>query len=163
MDKANLEYIGGVIVATWTAFVTAPFVAKSIVFVGSFLLSLWLDLYVFILGIPLIAVMDAHLAIKACIKKGGEYESHLLKKGLLQKFKLYLTFMILTVILDIIFHKIYNYEIYFTTYLLFAFVALYEAGSIVESMNVLHPKNKAVKKFASILNLTEKKLNDKIE
>lgn len=162
MERSNIEYIGGIIMATWTAFVSAPFVVKCGAFLGSFLLGLWLDLYVFILGIPIIAVMDAHLAIKACIKKGGEYQSHLLKKGLFQKFKLYLTFMILTVVLDIIFHKIYNYEIYFTTYLLFAFVALYEAGSILESLNILHPNNKAVKKFATILNLTEKKFNDKI-
>ena len=163
MERTNLEYLTNVIVSVWLSFINAPLVIKSCLFIGSFLLGLWVDLYVFIIGIIMLAGLDTHYAIKACIKNGGIYESHKVKKGLLVKFELYLTLSIMTITLDLIFHKIYNYEKYFITYLLFAFVALYECGSMVESLNVTHPNNKAVKKFSSFLNLSEKKLNNKLK
>ena len=163
IEKTNWEYLIGVLGNTWVSFANAPLVIKFCLVMGSFLLGLWADLYIFIIGIIMLAGLDTHYAIKACIKKGGIYESHKVKKGLLVKFELYLTLSIMTIILDAMFHKLYNYERYFMTYLLFAFIALYECGSMVESLNVTHPNNKLVKKFSSFLNLSEKKLNDKLE
>ena len=49
MDKSNLEYLGGIIYGAWMSFITAPLIVKSSVFIGSFALGLWTDLYVFIL------------------------------------------------------------------------------------------------------------------
>lgn len=162
MKDSNWDYLMSVVYGAWISFVKAPIIIKFCVFIGAFMLGLWLDLYVFILGIIVLAGLDAHLAIKSCIALGGKYESEKIKNGLLVKFKLYLTLSIMSITIDLIFHKIYNYEKYFVTYLLFSFVALYECGSMVESMNVIYPNNKIVKKFSTILNIAQKKLDDKI-
>lgn len=162
MPKNNIDYTIGVITSVFTAFVKAPFIVKIFTFLFTFLFSIWCDLYVFLVATALLVGIDTHLAIKACIRSGGKYESKKVKNGLLEKLKLYLIFLILTITLDIVFKQFYNYEKHYFTYTIFAFVVLYEAGSIVESLNVLYPKNKGVKRLASMLNLTEKKLENGI-
>lgn len=163
MKQSGIDYILAVIASVWNAFVSAPLVIKITTFICTGLFSLFTDLYVFLFGVIILAGLDAHCAIKACIITGGKYESHKIKKGLLQKFKLYFTLFILTIVLDSAFHEIYNYGRYYFTALVFAFILLYEAGSIVESLNVTHPNNKMVAKVSKILNLTERTLNDKLD
>lgn len=161
-EQSNIEYLIAVLAGIWKAVSTTPFVVFIATAICTYFIDLWLHLYGGFIMIAFLSLMDTHLAIKACIKSGGKYESKKIKSGVLNKVSLYITLTALGIALDTIFKQIYNYERYYTALVVFAFIALYEAGSIIESLEKIHPKNPIVARFARFLNLADKKLDDKI-
>lgn len=147
----------------WNGFLNAPILTQVAATLGALISSLWIDLNVLFFAIMILVGLDTHLAIKATIKKGGKFKSSKIKQGLLQKLKLYPSIALITITLDFVFKRIYDYETNYLTYFMFAYICLYEAGSIIEKLAVLHPQSKAVAKLTKLLNLTEEKLNDKIK
>lgn len=161
-EQSNIEYLIAVLAGIWKAVSTAPLVVVVTTAICTYLLDVWLHLYGGFIMVALLSLMDTHLAIKTCIKSGGKYESKKIKRGVLNKISLYITLTALGIALDTIFKQIYNYDSYYTALIVFAFIALYEAGSIIESLEKIHPKNPIVARFSRFLNLADKKLDDKI-
>lgn len=162
-EENNWKIIGEILFSIWKYISSLPWIVVVITSIGAFLLDLWLNLYVGLIVIVLAAIVDTNCAINACKKKGGKFQSPLIKKGLSNKLKLYSVLTFLGVAMDLLFRKIYDYDKFFVAFLFFAYILLYEAGSIAEKLAVTNPNNPLIARLSRFLNLADKKLDDKLE
>lgn len=144
-----------------------PFWFNLLLTICASLAGLFSETWYFILGVPILVYFDTHFGIIASQKKGIEYSSKMRRKGLLDKTKLFLQIVIMTLVVDLMLSgltKQFHFDIqshYLTIVILF-FIGIYEATSIIEKLKIIHPNNKVIGLLGKIFMIMEKDLTKRV-
>src|SRR4051812_33572661 len=81
-----------------------------------------------------LVVIDVITGIMASLKKGEEFKSRLLRRGLIEKLILYLLLIISIFILEIVIKTAINYTPFYLVIFSVIIIATYEISSILENL-----------------------------
>lgn len=144
-----------------------PFGYKIILSIVGFSLSLWGEINVFILSMFVLIYLDTHFGIKASQAQGIPFNSKKRRKGLLDKMIIYLLCIVLTLIVDSMAFKIYDFGKHWLTLIALMYAGLYEVTSIFEKLKIIYPESRLVQRLSKIFLLMEigldKKVDDKLD
>lgn len=106
-------------------------------------------------------ILDVILGATTAVRSGKPFRSKIFRKGLLEKFLLYmLIFISCYIVEDIVKHSI-DYQAFYFVGLTATLISFYELSSILEHLATLYPRSHIVKKLAKWLNIWQEKIDDK--
>lgn len=135
-------------------------------FITKFIVSGWLlfiGVHVYFYYVIALMFIDVFTGIWASRVAGDAFQSKKLRKGLLEKFALYVILIISVFILELILKKILSYNEFYGVALLAIFISTYEISSIIEKVLIINPNLTFLNKVARILNLLDNRLEKKAE
>ena len=113
--------------------------------------------------IVVLTVMDIAVGITAALKRGEKFSSRKLRRGLLEKFTLYIILFFSILMLDKIIHSMIATETFYLSGLVTLLISLYEISSISEGLYSINPNNPVFKVIGGwsrrMFSKTERKLN----
>lgn len=130
---------------------------------GIFFTALWGEVSVFIFSMLVLTFLDTHFGIKASHKKGIKFNSKLRRKGILDKWVIYLTIITLTLLVDSMALEIYDFGRHYLTVVMLLFAGLYEATSIVEKLKIIYPESRLINRLGRLFMLFESDLDGKLD
>lgn len=132
---------------------TANNILKAVI--GSWLFFAGIHTYIYC--VLALVVIDVVTGIIASIKKGEEFRSRILRKGLVEKVILYNLLMISVFVLEIVIKTAFNYSTFYLVLIATVCITTYELSSIMENILVIKPELGFVRKLINLIN----KLQDK--
>lgn len=123
----------------------------------AWLLSIWVDISVYVGIVMFLSVYDVYTGLRRALKQGEGFSSKKMKRGLIERLLLFSSLLLVMLALDNMIRELYDYGAYYITNFVAVMIGFYEAGSIIENLIVLHPKFKFLNRLAKVLNLLEKR------
>lgn len=136
---------------------TQNFLVKSIIAIWMF----FTGIHVYIYAVFLLTLIDVITGTIASIKRGEAFKSKILKKGLVEKFFLYILIMIAVFVLETVAKSVIKYTaFYFVSFAAFS-ISCYELISILENIISINPKLTFVTSFINLTNRLQTTATDK--
>lgn len=121
----------------------------------------FLNIASYIYAVFALVVIDVITGVIASIKKGESFKSKILKKGLVEKFFLYVLMLIAVFILEKIMKNIFTYQEYYFVFLAAFLISSYEVVSIFENVLSINPKLTFIRGLIKLTNkLSDKAMED---
>ncbi|MBN9295388.1 MAG: phage holin family protein [Filimonas sp.] len=110
-----------------------------------------------------LTLLDVVTGVMASIKKGEKFKSRILRKGLLEKFLLYLIIMLAIFFLETLGKSIIQYDKFYFVFIGTFLISTYEVVSILENILVLNPKLLFISSLIKLTNSLQSKAIEKSE
>ena len=114
-------------------------------------------IHTYIYCVLALVIIDVITGIIASLKKGEEFKSRILRKGLIEKVILYNLLMISVFVLEIVIKTAFNYSAFYLVLIATVCITTYELSSIMENILVIKPELGFIRKLITLTN----KLQDK--
>lgn len=144
----------------WGRWVTSELMVNLGKLALGFLYSVIIGMYPYVLSITLLVVFDMIFGIKASMKRGEQFSTKKLKRGLLQRIFLYTSLIVCFLMLDVVLHATYDYGKFYIAAIICTLISFYEVSSIMENLIEVYPNFPFLKKIGNVFNLLEKKYED---
>jgi hypothetical protein len=156
-----MTYFKQTIVSIINKWLASPIIANII----KFLLGVWAmiaGVHNFFYGITLLVVVDVISGILASLKKGEKFSSKKLRKGLLERFIIYNTMLIIIWVIESMVKQSFSYDNWYVVTFVGVMIGSYEISSIIENLVVINPEFAFLRKVSRVLNLLEDKAEQRV-
>lgn len=117
----------------------------------------------FLFGITFLIVVDVVTGIIASLKEGKPFNSKKLRKGLLERFLIYNTLILVIWVMEKMVKESFEYDSFYAVMLVCVFIASYECSSLLENMLRINPNYTFLNKVGRILNLFEETAENRLK
>lgn len=159
--KEMTEYWRQITIRALDSWIFSPFVTNILKLIAGGIFAMIAGIGGLFFSVIFLLIIDVILGTTCSVRLGKRFRPKRFRKGLLEKFLLYmLIFISCYIVEDIVKHSI-NYENFFLVGITATLIAFYELSSIMEHLAELFPKNPIVKKIANWLNIWQEKIDEK--
>ncbi len=136
-----------------------PSVVKALAAVWFF----FAGIHTYIYAVLALTIIDVITGLLAAHKRGEAITSRKLRKGLLEKFALYLVILISIFTLDVVLKSILPVESFYLSAIVTFLISTYECTSILENVLVINPNIPFIKPLVKVFNKMGDKTVDNLD
>lgn len=145
------KLVNQVIHSTTTNNILKAIIASWLFFAG---------IHTYIYCVLALVFIDVITGIIASLKKGEEFKSRILRKGLVEKVILYNLLMISVFVLEIVIKTAFDYSAFYLVLIATVCITTYEISSIMENILIIRPELGFIKRLITLTNKLQNKTID---
>lgn len=134
--------------------------STPVITVTGFFIGVFLDMRLYLGCIFVLIILDMITGIAASLHRGERFSSRKLRTGLVERFLLYATLFVITLMIDTILRGTVDYGRDYVAITCCTIIGFYEASSCIENLVSRFPKYLFLQRIGKMLNILDKKYQE---